>query len=380
MTSPQTETQPTSNKGTKKPEYGSKEGLILRTFDKKITDAMKLFGSNMPNPIEPIPRRPPSSLGSLDKKWDFFKLRQATKLNFDKKKKLSDRELSFEIPKTEDNSKTHHKKPTLDNTTSVNPAEPMNRAERRKSTIRSFIHTSKHFGLTKNNLAGNNPVEQERLHVIYDKLKKLYYEMGKDQQVKDQFRSVLLKQTDTPQNLQVEISTVKNKKKIKTLKKQLKIYDQNFCIAMAFVTALNKSLLFLTDEKHQVPRELDFSLKNRVSLGHLARDIYDFCRFVDFAPLVFQRIRFYDGISNEEFVKDIGYNDFSAIFSKKITALKEEKSTGKSGSVFFQSSNGKYYIKTIRKSEVNILKKSLKNYYHHLEEVDAHIFGFGFIF
>lgn len=361
----------------RKPQYGSKEAMVLRTFNKKINEALKLFGSNMPGQNEPLPQKPQTSLGSLDRKWNFFKLRQATKLSFEKRhKKLSDREISFEqIPEDPNEIEGKFKKEKKKAQTQIQIENGTSRIGKRKSTIRSFINTSKQFGKAA---TGGNAIERERLRVIHDKLRSLYYKMGKDQQVKDQFRSAILSQGDNPKNLQIELSTVQSKKKRKTLKKQLKIYDQNFCIAMAFVTALNKSLLFLTDEKHKEPRDLDFELTNQVSLGHLSRDIYDFCRFVDFAPLVFQRIRFYDGISNEEFVKDIGYNDFAAIFSKKIQALKEEKSTGKSGSVFFQSSNGKYYIKTIRKSEVAILKKTLKNYYNHLEQVNLQIFKFIF--
>lgn len=212
-----------------------------------------------------------------------------------------------------------------------------------------------------------NQLQPVSLEVILKQLIQIHNQIKKDQRKE---KNLFLHGTVEGQSdvKTLDISTIRSKKKRKQLRKRLKIYDENYCIAISFVKALSKSLLLLTNDKHEIPSDGDFELENMIALSNLNKEIYDYCEFIDMAPLVFQRIRFYDGISNDEFIRDIGFNDFKAIFTKKMQSLKEEKSTGKSGSVFFQSSNGKYFIKTIRLSEVAILKKTLKNYYSHLKK------------
>lgn len=213
---------------------------------------------------------------------------------------------------------------------------------------------------------GDKNIHSIRLEVVHRKLVDFYTKLKEDE-LKERNHLFPVKPQDETSPSVERLSNIKSKRKKKSLRKQLRIYDENFCIAMSFVNALNKSLFLLANDKHRVPKGKDFELENMISLGDLNKNIYDYCEFIDIAPLVFQRIRFYDGISNEDFIRDIGYNDFKAIFSKKMQSLNEEKSTGKSGSVFFQSSNGKYFIKTIRDSEVKILKRTLPKYFTHLE-------------
>lgn len=213
---------------------------------------------------------------------------------------------------------------------------------------------------------GDRKIQAIRLKTVHRKLVDFYKKLKEDE-LRERNHLFPVKPQDESSPSVERLSQIKSKAKKKSLRKQLRIYDENFCIAMTFVNALNKSLFLLANDKHKMPKGKDFELENTISLGDLNKAIYDYCEFIDVAPLVFQRIRFYDGISNEDFIRDIGYNDFKAIFSKKMQSLEEEKSTGKSGSVFFQSSNGKYFIKTIRDSEVQILKKTLPKYFAHLE-------------
>jgi hypothetical protein len=225
-------------------------------------------------------------------------------------------------------------------------------------------------GYTKNinkiQKIGDKQIMAIKLDAVYKKLLDFYKKLKEDE-ARERNYLFPMKPQDETSPVTPNLSTIKSKKKKKSLRKQLKLYDENFCIAMSFVNALNKSLFLLKNDKHKMPSGKDFELENMISLADLNKSIYDYCEFIDIAPIVFQRIRFYDGISNEDFIRDIGYNDFKAIFSKKMQSLNEEKSTGKSGSVFFQSSNGKYFIKTIRDSEVKVLRRTLKDYFTHLE-------------
>ena len=52
----------------------------------------------------------------------------------------------------------------------------------------------------------------------------------------------------------------------------------------------------------------------------------------------------------------------------KFQSLKELFSTGKSGSFFYYTSDGKFMLKTIRKEEFKLMQKMLKDYYEHVSE------------
>jgi len=54
-------------------------------------------------------------------------------------------------------------------------------------------------------------------------------------------------------------------------------------------------------------------------------------------------------------LRSIGVNTFTDAFVKKLTVLLGKTSSGKSGSFFFYSADGKYMIKTIWKEEFNLL-------------------------
>lgn len=90
------------------------------------------------------------------------------------------------------------------------------------------------------------------------------------------------------------------------------------------------------------------------------------CKFKDFAPYVFEGIRRQFGVTSESYLRSIGVNTFTDAFVKKLTVLLGTKSSGKSGSFFFYTSDGWFMIKTIRKDEFNLLLKTLPSYYDHV--------------
>ena len=51
-------------------------------------------------------------------------------------------------------------------------------------------------------------------------------------------------------------------------------------------------------------------------------------------------------------------------------SLAELCSSGKSGSFFYYTADGKYMLKTISRTEFRFFKRILKNYYKHIEEND----------
>lgn len=54
------------------------------------------------------------------------------------------------------------------------------------------------------------------------------------------------------------------------------------------------------------------------------------------------------------------------MFNANFKTLTELCSTGKSGSFFYYTTDGKFMLKTIRKDEFKLMKSILKSYYDHL--------------
>lgn len=210
-------------------------------------------------------------------------------------------------------------------------------------------------------------LETSEIRYTLSKLKKIHKQMKEEDVIRKKslfksIESINLRKRKTSKKI------MKAKKKFKN--KELRPYDKESLIATCFTRGLNKALLLLGSHKHQVPCKIDFQLENKISLSnpkkHLS-NLFDYYEFTDFSPLVFQRLRYSDGISNEKYIQIIGFKDFKTLFSKKMTQLKHEKSTGQSGSFFFVSSCGKFFIKSIRKQESKVLKKILPAYFNHLQ-------------
>jgi len=91
------------------------------------------------------------------------------------------------------------------------------------------------------------------------------------------------------------------------------------------------------------------------------------CRFVDYAPLVFCKLREHFGIKNEDYVHSIGPgNMLSNLMLGSLSSLNELGSEGKSGSFFYFTSDGLFMVKTIHKEEHKLLRHILNNYYYHM--------------
>ncbi|KAK6201156.1 uncharacterized protein RJT21DRAFT_1110 [Scheffersomyces amazonensis] len=87
---------------------------------------------------------------------------------------------------------------------------------------------------------------------------------------------------------------------------------------------------------------------------------YDF-KFKDYCPDVFRSLRSTFGIDPGEYLSTFGE---SFLFSDLVTPHK----AGKSGAIFFYSSDYRYLIKTIHHSEHRQLRRILKHYYQYVKE------------
>jgi len=89
--------------------------------------------------------------------------------------------------------------------------------------------------------------------------------------------------------------------------------------------------------------------------------------FFDFAPRMFHLIRHFYGIDSNKYLQSIGPETlFGSLNMGKITSLKSLISSGKSGSLFYYTADGKFMLKTISHDEFEHFKFIMKEYYYHL--------------
>ncbi|KAF7018621.1 hypothetical protein CFC21_031892 [Triticum aestivum] len=79
-------------------------------------------------------------------------------------------------------------------------------------------------------------------------------------------------------------------------------------------------------------------------------------KWKDYCPMVFRNLREMFKIDTADYMISISGSD----------ALRELSSPGKSGSIFFLSQDDQFMIKTLRKSEVQVLLRMLPYYYRHV--------------
>ena len=88
------------------------------------------------------------------------------------------------------------------------------------------------------------------------------------------------------------------------------------------------------------------------------------CKFYDYAPKIFYNLRTLYGISNDDYLKSLGPENFLCnLIITKNKSLKEICSSGKSGSFFYYSYDSKYLMKTIPETEFLKFKEMLPDYY-----------------
>jgi len=96
------------------------------------------------------------------------------------------------------------------------------------------------------------------------------------------------------------------------------------------------------------------------------------CRFVDYAPVVYCKLREHFGIGNEDYVHSIGPgNMLSNLMLGSLSSLAELGSEGKSGSFFYFTSDGRFMVKTVHKDEHKLLRTILPQYYYHMTRVGS---------
>lgn len=121
--------------------------------------------------------------------------------------------------------------------------------------------------------------------------------------------------------------------------------------------------LFHIAEKDEAFKEL-----NRFKFSQNTYEKEFTCTFYDHAPKIFSNIRKMYGISNQNYLKSLGPENFLGnLILTKNRSLRELCSTGKSGSFFYYSYDSKFVLKTISLTEFEFFKNILEDYYFYIQ-------------
>jgi len=150
---------------------------------------------------------------------------------------------------------------------------------------------------------------------------------------------------------------------------------ENWNMVLSMMVGIRMSL---GRTKGEIARELqpvDFIMKEKFTIIPRIANIFDsavskrvtLTRFMDYAPLVFQRIRSSFGIVHDEYLRSVGPDQLLGnMVLGNLSSLSELSSEGKSGAFFYYTADGKYMMKTVSPKEHRLLKRMLTRYYDHI--------------
>lgn len=179
--------------------------------------------------------------------------------------------------------------------------------------------------------------------------------------------------SNVPHNLAAyekkRISKLKKTSKSKNDKENVKLFDQDFDKVFNIMLGINRSIYWLFDSPYYHITDADYEAMfeyNNQWYSQSGSGVKIFT-FTDFAPKIFENIRKLDNIKNDDYAKALGpSNIFKYIWSNNLSTFKELCSTGKSGSLFYYTEDGKYMLKTIHKDEFLKMREILKSYHQHI--------------
>lgn len=135
-------------------------------------------------------------------------------------------------------------------------------------------------------------------------------------------------------------------------------------IKKAIDSTLDIPLLEITEKEYKIRCKYELA-PYRTS----ARDNIKACTFYDYAPQVFASIRKTCGVKKDLYSNSLGPdNILGYMFNANFQPLAELISSGKSGSFFYYTSDGKFVLKTISRSEFKFIKRILQSYHKYLTD------------
>eukprot|EP00347_Sterkiella_histriomuscorum_P010876 403374581 len=247
----------------------------------------------------------------------------------------------------------------------------------------------------KENFKRYHTQNEEKIHYRINLGKKILHSLIKQIQETQEnfdnnFKSMLVVDNDENHDVQIMLQNQvrqnipktlirKRNKILKGQKERSNIPDnvklihpahENFNLVFNIMLGIKKAIDSTLDIPMLEPTEKDFKIKCKhelVPFRTQAKDDIKACTFYDYAPQIFANIRKTCGIKKAQYSNSLGPEHILGyMFNANFQTLAELCSSGKSGSFFYYTSDGKFVLKTISRNEFKLLKRILRSYHDYL--------------
>jgi 1-phosphatidylinositol-4-phosphate 5-kinase len=152
---------------------------------------------------------------------------------------------------------------------------------------------------------------------------------------------------------------------------------ENWNMVLNMMIGIRLAVGRVSFEMDRPVQAIDFNVKDKFSIVPQMCNILDskvsdkitITRFIDYAPMVFRKIREEcSGISEEEYLRSVGPEQLLGnMVLGNLSSLAELSTEGKGGAFFYYTADGRFMIKTVTRDEKHLLKNILRDYYMHLK-------------
>lgn len=159
---------------------------------------------------------------------------------------------------------------------------------------------------------------------------------------------------------------------------------ENFNLVCNIMMGIKKAIDSTYDNPLLEITEKEYNIRCKYEIAPYRTNTSDnvkACTFYDYSPQIFASIRKTFGVKKEMYSKSLGPdNILGYMFNANFKPLAELISSGKSGSFFYYTSDGKFVLKTISRTEFKFLKSILRNYHEYLtnenpESIISKVYG-----
>ena len=161
------------------------------------------------------------------------------------------------------------------------------------------------------------------------------------------------------------------KKEAPAKKKIIRASDQSFKLLLNMIMGIQIAVQSIPNFHIKNNEDLSKYMTNMlysiqtINFGKKKEEVFI---LKEFAGIIFNNIRIYLGYDKDDFISSISPQDFiTELMISNQTIFEELCSTGKSGSLFYYTRDGKFIVKTIKKDEYKFIKQILPDYFHHLK-------------
>ena len=163
-----------------------------------------------------------------------------------------------------------------------------------------------------------------------------------------------------------------NLKKVAHAKKNIiKATDYSFKLLLNMIMGIQIAVQSIPNFHIKVNEDLSKYMTNMlysvqtINFGKKKEEVFI---LKEFAGVIFNNIRLYLGFDKDDFIASISPQDFiTELMISNQTIFDELCSTGRSGSLFYYTRDGKFIVKTIKRDEYKFIKQILPDYFRHLK-------------